>query len=213
MKALVITANPKDRGALATLTTEVVRGITDGGVEVEEIRLAERDIRWCNFCFKCVRDPVSEIGPCSQDDDMTGVLEKARDADGYVFATQLSSIHANARWKTFQERATYMAGRDSTVLFIKGYPVTRFKDKKRFAVTVVTAGGMPSWTAVICTAPRQLAETARLFNAKVVGRLFAGMIRNGMRPRDPEKAYRLGRRLAEEMNAGREGPPRPASDR
>jgi multimeric flavodoxin WrbA len=197
MKALVITANPKKKGALATLTAEATRGLSDSGVDVEEIRLADHDIGYCNFCFKCIRDTESEIGGCSQDDDMKQILEKAKEADGFVFASQVSSGHASARFKTFVERSTYTAGVAGRSLFLQGVPETRLTDKKRFAVTVVTAGAIPSWLRVFCnTATRQMSELARGgYNARVIGKLYAGMIRNGLKDRDREKAYSLGRKL------------------
>jgi multimeric flavodoxin WrbA len=197
MKALVITANPKNKGALAVLTSEAARGLADSGVEVEEVRLADHNIGYCNFCFKCIRDTESEIGGCSQDDDMKLILQKAKEADGFVFASQVSSGHANARFKTFIERSTYTAGRAGRLLFLKGVPETRLTDRPRFAVTVVTTGGIPSWLRVFCnTATRQMTELARHgYNAKVVGKLYAGMVRDGLKERDREKAYKLGRRL------------------
>lgn len=197
MKVLVITANPKKKGALATLTAEAARGLSDSGVKVEEIRLADHDIGYCNFCFKCIRDTISELGPCSQDDDMRQLLQKARDADGFVLASQVSSGHVNARFKTFIERSAYTAGRSGRLLFLKGVPESRFTDKQRFAVTLVTAGAIPSWLRIFCnTATRQMKELARCgYNAKVVGKLYAGMVRDGLKERDREKAYVLGREL------------------
>lgn len=198
MKVLVITANPKKKGALASLTGEASRALEDSGVEIEEIRLADCDIGYCQFCFKCIKDPASAIGPCSQDDDMTWILKKAKEADGFVMASQLSSAHACARFKTFFERATYTAGRSTNFLFIKGLPKSRFTDKKRYAVTIVTAGGIPSQLKFACNvATRQMVELSkRAFNARVVGRLFAGMVRNGLKEKDRAAAYQLGKTLA-----------------
>lgn len=198
MRVLIITANPKKTGALATLTREVTRGLEAGGAETEEIRLADCDIGFCKFCFRCIKDADSEIGPCSQDDDMTWILKKAKEADGFVMASQLSSAQVSARFKNFFERATYTAGRSTSVLFIKGIPSSRFTDKNRYAVTLVTAGGIPSQLRIMCNvATRQMVELSkRAFNAKVVGRLFAGMVRNGLKERDRAKAYELGRALA-----------------
>jgi multimeric flavodoxin WrbA len=205
MKALVITANPKKKGALAVLTSEAARGLADSGVEVEEVRLVDHNIGYCNFCFKCIRDTESKIGGCSQDDDMKLLLQKAKEADGFVFASQVSSGHANARFKTFIERSTYTAGRAGRLLFLKGVPETRFTDRPRFAVTVVTAGGIPTWLRVFCnTATRQMSELARHgYNARVVGKLYAGMVRDGLKERDREKAYKLGRRLGARITGQR----------
>ena len=41
MKVLLITSNPKRKGALATLTAEAARGAEEAGAEVEVRRLAE----------------------------------------------------------------------------------------------------------------------------------------------------------------------------
>lgn len=49
MRVLVITSNPKTKGALASLTEEAVRGATEAGAEVEQIRLADCDIGYCKF--------------------------------------------------------------------------------------------------------------------------------------------------------------------
>ena len=76
---------------------------------------------------------------------MRWILEKEKAAGGFILASQLSSAHANARFKTFFERSTYTAGRAGNLLFIKGLPTSRFKDKRRYAVAIVTAGGIPAW--------------------------------------------------------------------
>jgi multimeric flavodoxin WrbA len=205
LKVLVITANPKSKGALATLTSEAARGASEAGAEVEEIRLADLDIAYCRFCFKCLRDTESEIGSCSQDDDMRWILERAREADGFILASQLSSAHANARFKTFFERCAYTAGRSSRILFLHGLPRSRFTDKQRYSVALVTAGGIPSWLKVFCNVgTRQMKEmSSRSFNAKTVGTLYAGMVRKGLKERYRRKAYRLGRELAQQIALNR----------
>jgi len=203
MKVLSITSNSKRSGTLASLCEEAARGATDGGAEVEEIRLAERDIRYCRFCMSCFKDRESPLGKCSQDDDLASILEKAREADGFILSSPLSSAQANALFKTFFERCCYTAGRPVKFLgFLDGLPVTRLTDKQRYSVTVVTAGGMPAWLRPLCNgATSQMVEMSkRSFNAKVVGRLFAGNVRKrGLHRKDRKKAYEIGRSLAENI--------------
>ena len=103
MEILVLTSNPKSTGALATLTDLVAQSARAAGASVEEIRLEDRQIGYCRFCMTCFRDRESPVGPCVQADDMPGLLERLRQADGYIFATPVSSGHANARFKTFAE--------------------------------------------------------------------------------------------------------------
>ena len=180
MKVLLITSNPKRKGALATLTAEAARGAEEAGAEVEVIRLAEKNIGYCRFCMACYRDAKAPVGPCSQDDDMKSILERIRAADGFIMATPLSSAHANARFKTFFERCTYTAGRPARMLWIYGLPRSRFTDKDRYAVTIVSAGNMPNWLKPFCNAAtRQMKElAARGFNARTIGSLYAGSLRS-----------------------------------
>jgi multimeric flavodoxin WrbA len=205
MKVLVITSNPKKKGALATLTAEAARGAEEAGAEVEVIRLAEMDIRYCRFCMNCYKDERAPVGPCVQDDDMQSILEKIRAADGFVMATPLSSAHANACFKTFFERCTYTAGRPEKMLWIYGLPRSRFTDKRRYAVTIVSAGNMPNWIKPLCNvATKQMKElAARAFNAKTIGSQYAGsLLSGGFKPEYGEEAYRLGRSLPEAIAAG-----------
>ncbi len=80
MKVLAITGNPKKKGALATLVEEAARGAAAGGAEVEEIRIADRDIGYCRFCMTCREDHGPGIASCAQKDDMGEILEKIKDA-------------------------------------------------------------------------------------------------------------------------------------
>lgn len=205
MRVLVITSNPKTKGALTSLTEEAVRGATEAGAEVEQIRLADCNIGYCKFCMTCFKDKGSLIGPCIQDDDMKWMLEKLKEADGYVMVSPVSSGHLNACFKTFFERCCYTAGRSGRMLGIEGVPETRFTDKRRFTVTIVSAGSIPSWLRAFCnTATKQMAELSKCaFNSKVIGRQYAGQLTfGGYKKRYGDKAYRLGRRLVEKIAGG-----------
>lgn len=199
VKVLVITSNPKKKGALASLTGEAARGARDAGAQVEEIRLADSDIRYCRFCMTCFRDDSSPIGRCVQDDDMRVILGKLKEADGFIMASPVSSGHANAQFKTFIERCCYTAGRPGRLLWLKGPPEPRFTDKERLTVIIVSAGSIPTWLNPLCnTATRQMAELSRCaLNSKVVGREYAGNLTyGGFKKRYGNEAYRLGRLLA-----------------
>ncbi len=171
MKIIIINASPKKDGVLCKLVWETADGAAKGGAEVEELRLSDLDINYCRFCMTCYRDSESEIGRCSQEDDMRWILPKLKEADGYIIATQVSSGHGNAIFKTFFERCAYTAGSPrGKILWIEGVPVTRFTDPKRYTATIATAGAVPAWLRMVCdTATRQMKELAkRSFNSKVI---------------------------------------------
>lgn len=201
MKVVLINANPKNKGALATLVEEASSGASRGGAEVEELRLADLDIGYCKFCMTCYRDTESAMGRCSQKDDMAWVLEKLREADAYIIATPVSSGHANAIFKTFFERCAYTAGSSKgKLLWLKGIPTSRFTDKQRYAVTIATAGTIPAYLRRLCdVATKQMKELSRLsFNAETIGTLYAGELTfKGLKDKDRRKARELGRLLAQ----------------
>lgn len=199
MKIVAINASPKKGGALSTLIAETVRTAREQGADVELLRLADLDVRYCRFCMTCYKDTESPIGTCPQDDDMQWILPALREADGYILGTQVSSGHANAIMKTFIERCAYTAGSSKgKLLWLKGLPTSRFTDRRRCAVTLATAGTVPSWLRFLCdTATSQMKETARLsFNARVIGTLYAGeQTFRGLVDSDIRKAGMLGERL------------------
>jgi multimeric flavodoxin WrbA len=200
MKVLVITGNPKRSGALAALTEEVARGAAENGAEVEWVRLMEKDIGFCRFCLKCQEDRESPIANCVQDDDMTEILQKIKEADGFIMASPLSSAHANAVMKMFIERSTWPLWRVKEGILGKiSYPETRLDDKRRYAVTVTTAGAIPGLLGFIFNgAAREMGSFAKWnFNSRIVGRLFVGLLYlRGLSDRHKDKAYDLGAALA-----------------
>ncbi|MBU4173709.1 MAG: flavodoxin family protein [Actinobacteria bacterium] len=200
MKVLIINGHPKKKGALDTLVGEVGTGAVEGGAEVEQIRLADQDIGYCRFCLNCHGDLESTIGPCVQDDDMGIILEKARESDGLVLASPMSSGHANAYMKTFIERCTWTLGRPTgRALWIKGCPEPRITDKQRYAVTVTTTGAVPAWSKVLCNgSTREMVELAKYqLNAKVVGKIYVGpLYKRGLDEDDIKNAFKMGFNLA-----------------
>ncbi|MBN2028242.1 MAG: flavodoxin family protein [Actinobacteria bacterium] len=201
VKVVVINANPKKKGALATLIEEASSAAAQGGAEVEELRLADLDIGYCKFCMTCYRDTESPIGRCSQEDDMKWILERLKEADAYIIATPVSSGHGNAIFKTFFERCAYTAGSSKgKLLWLKGIPTSRFTDKRRHAVTIATAGTMPNYLRKLCDiATKQMKELSKLsFNAETIGTLYAGeLVFKGLKDKHRRKARELGRLLAQ----------------
>ncbi len=205
MKVLAITGNPKKSGALADLTSEAVKGARDGGMDVEEIKLVEKNLGFCRFCLKCHEDIDSTISRCVQDDGMDDILESVAAADGYIMACPASGGHPSALMKLFLERTTWTLGRPTRrIMWVKGCPESRIADRRRHAISITTAGVVPNSMKFTCNgSTKEMCAHARgIFNAKIEGRLFAGSIfRQGLTERDRLKAYELGRTLAQRITA------------
>ncbi|MBU1669947.1 MAG: NAD(P)H-dependent oxidoreductase [Actinobacteria bacterium] len=200
MKVLAITGNPKKKGSLADLTAEVVRGVEEGGVEVEVVRLADLNLGYCRFCLKCRDATGPQIASCVQEDGLAGLIEKILEADGFILACQTSGGHASVLMKTLIERTCYTLGSPTRrILWVYGCPDCRIRDKQRFAVVVTTAGVVPTWSRAFCNgANREMAQHAEgIFNAKVVGRLYGGNVwKHGVTRRVMRKALKAGHALA-----------------
>lgn len=78
MKLLAIIGSHREKGNSYLLAREVLNSI--GKVNYEIIQLAEKDIKFCDFCGKC------EFGDCILDDDFNRITEKMRTADGLIFS-------------------------------------------------------------------------------------------------------------------------------
>jgi multimeric flavodoxin WrbA len=200
MKVLTITGNPKGSGALATLTEEAARGAAEAGAEVEIIRLAEKNIAYCRFCLTCLEDSEADIAACVQKDDMAEILRKIKNADGFILSCPMSSGHMNACMKTFEERCVMtLCTPTRKIMWVSGIPESRIRDKQRYAVTITTTGVIPNLLRPFFQAStREMASMAKgIFNAEVVGNLYAGrLIYRKLSRREKKKAYKLGRSLA-----------------
>ena len=114
MKVLGIVGGPHKDGTTDMLVSEVLRGASDGGCEVQKINLVDKKIEYCRGCRECMKDITTPIGKCAISDDMGEILEAFRSADHYVIGTPVHMMHVNSRMKTFIERL---------------YPLLRYPDE------------------------------------------------------------------------------------
>lgn len=105
MKAVVIYGNPKRGGFVHGCLDFIASFLEAKGVEVEKIMLVDSDIRDCAGCFTCLR-----TGRCTVDDDMGGILETLKGADGIVAGASVRNGFFTALYKRFYERITYLLG-------------------------------------------------------------------------------------------------------
>jgi multimeric flavodoxin WrbA len=78
-KIILISGSPKPDGNTAQLMGECAKVIQEQGVEAEVISFAGMSIGSCTACGKC-----SETGECDIHDDLSGIIEKIRGAQGLI---------------------------------------------------------------------------------------------------------------------------------
>jgi multimeric flavodoxin WrbA len=79
-KVILLCGSPRKNGNTAQLLNECAKVIEDNGVEVEIVSLAGKNVAACIACGKCEKGG----GLCSQDDIVNEIIEKLRDARGFI---------------------------------------------------------------------------------------------------------------------------------
>ena len=100
-KVLIISSSPRKGGNSDTLCDEFARGAKESNNQVEKIFLKDKKINYCTGCGLCVEN--GNTG-CSQDDDMTEVLNKIINSDVIILATPIYFYAMSAQIKTLIDR-------------------------------------------------------------------------------------------------------------
>lgn len=104
MKVLLVNGSSRANGCTHTALCEVARALNEEGIETEEYFIGNEPLADCIACYKC-----RELGKCIFNDQVNAFVEKAREADGFVFGSPVYYSHPSGRLLTFMDRAFYSA--------------------------------------------------------------------------------------------------------
>jgi len=105
MKVLLINGSPKKNGCTYTALSEVAQEIEKAGIETELFHIGNQPIRGCIGCNHC---KTSQSGKCVFDNDAVNlVLEKAKDADGFIFGSPVHYAAASGMMTSLLDRVFY----------------------------------------------------------------------------------------------------------
>ena len=178
MKILALNATYRPTKTTTRLTESALRGAASVGVVTEMVMLRDKNIQFCKNCLTCYKDLESEIAPCTIEDDVGGILEKIREADGIIMASPVHCGFVTGLMMTFIERITFRLCRPTgEYMGLKGCPEPRLTEKARTVATIVSAGGMPIEMREYCDIGTPwLKETAMFFNGECIGDIYAGAV-------------------------------------
>lgn len=132
MKVLMLNSGVSEYGNTAIALEEVGHTLEEEGIAYEIFHMPLTGIHDCIGCHKC-----SELGHCVFDDGgVNEFVEKAKEADGFVFGTPVYYAHPTGRVLSFLDRAFYSNS-------------SAFAFKPGACVTVARRGGMTSTFDVI----------------------------------------------------------------
>lgn len=141
MKVLLINGSPHDKGCTFTALSTVAEELQAQGIETEMIQTGKAPVRDCVACGGC----RIKKGRCVFNDDVVNeIIEKAEDADGFVFGSPVYYGHPSGRILSILDR----------VFFAGSYAFTR----KPGAVVVSARRGGTTASLEVLEKPLGLAQ-------------------------------------------------------
>lgn len=108
MKVILVNGSPHKNGCTYTALEEVAKSLESQGIETEIFHVGLQAIQDCIGCGSC----KDHRGKCVYDKDSVNVfLEKAKEADGFVFGSPVYYAHPSGRMLSFMDRA-FFAGKE-----------------------------------------------------------------------------------------------------
>lgn len=109
MKAIAINGSPRKNWNTAALLKRSLDGAKSIGADVELINLYDLNYRGCISCFACKRkDSDKFVGHCAMKDDLTEVLEKVVISDVLIMGSPIYLGNITGQMRSFLERFIFM---------------------------------------------------------------------------------------------------------
>ena len=110
MKVLMVNGSPHEEGCTYTALEEVAKALEKAGVETEIMWLGVDAIAGCIGCGACAKTGKG----CFRGDVVNEFIEKAKEADGFIFGTPVHYAAASGALTSFMDRAFYAGGKYMT---------------------------------------------------------------------------------------------------
>lgn len=108
MKVLLFNGSPKANGCTFTALSEMASVLNAEGIETEIIQTGNKAFRDCIACGGC-----AGAGHCVfNDDEVNTWIDKAAEADGFVFGSPVYYAHPSGRILSLMDRMFYSGGRN-----------------------------------------------------------------------------------------------------
>lgn len=102
MKVLLVNGSPHEKGCTYTALSEVAKTLNEEGIETEIFWVGIKPIGGCMGCGYCFKN-----GKCVLDDVVNEFVEKAGEADGFIFGSPVHYAGASGAVTSFMDRAFY----------------------------------------------------------------------------------------------------------
>lgn len=106
MKVILVNGSPHKEGCTYTALSEVAKALNSNGIETEIFHLGTEPVAGCIACGAC-----SKTGKCIYNDPVNEFVEKAKDADGFIFGSPVYYSGMSGQLCSFMDRAFYSGGK------------------------------------------------------------------------------------------------------
>lgn len=138
MKIVGISGSPRVKGNTEILVQEALKAASEMGAKTEFIALSGKKIKPCTGCGACRTE--SSKGICTiKDDDVPGIYEAMKKADGIIIASPVYFLSVTAQIKALFDRSIilrYAKGTPQDRPGIPGGPEFLLKNKVGGAIAV-----------------------------------------------------------------------------
>lgn len=105
MKVLLINGSPRLKGCTYTALCEIAKELEKENIETEIFHIGNKPIRGCMACGGCYKNDSNK---CVFNDDVVNIaLEKAKEADGFIFGSPVHYAGASGEITSFLDRFFY----------------------------------------------------------------------------------------------------------
>ncbi len=102
MKVILVNGSAHKEGATYTALCEVQKTLREEGIETEIFHIGNKAINGCQSCGGCAK-----LHRCVINDCVNEFVDKAREADGFVFGSPVYYAAINGALSAFMDRAFY----------------------------------------------------------------------------------------------------------
>lgn len=182
MKVLLVNGGPHKEGCTYTALTEVGNTLNEEGIETEIFWVKNKPISGCIACKTCAK-----TGECIFNDVVNEFVEKAKEADGFIFGSPVHYAGATGAITSFMDRVFYSAfqsGKGDRFLFKPaaavvtarraGTTATYDQINKYFGITQMPIISSRYWNMVHGSTPEDVKKDEEGMQAiRILGRNMA----------------------------------------
>lgn len=106
MKVLLVNGSSKTKGCTYTALAEVASSLEKQGIETEIFHIGTKALSGCLGCGSCMK-----TGKCFMNDTVNEFLDKAANADGFIFGSPVHFASSSGMLTSFMDRVFFSGGR------------------------------------------------------------------------------------------------------